>query len=144
MKPLLTRLLHGAMSVLHPLRAVIGRGKGARGVHSVALTPEGEIVLVRLSYARGWRLPGGGVEEGEADEGAALRELREEIGMSGFDGIERVPAGYRGGPLFVVRGVRFEPRWSLEVREVRAFAPDALPADTAPVARRMIAAAKAQ
>ena len=34
------------------------RARRRRGVHAVALTPERRIVLVRLRYAPGWRLPG--------------------------------------------------------------------------------------
>ena len=131
------------MFVLHPLRRLVVARNVAPGVHAVALTAEGRIVLVKLSYARGWRLPGGGIEAGETDEQAALRELREEIGMSGCDGVTRA-GSFKGGPLFVARGVRYAPSWSLEVREVRDFPLEALPADTAAVARRMIAATGVQ
>lgn len=37
-------------------------------------------MLVTLSYARVWRLPGGGRGRDEDPEAAVLRELREEIG----------------------------------------------------------------
>src|ERR1700752_1970952 len=52
------------------------------GAHALALTPEGKVILVRLRYAAGWRLPGGGREEHEDPRDAVLRELREEIGMT--------------------------------------------------------------
>ena len=61
---------------------VTRRARRRRGVHAVALTPERRIVLVRLRYAPGWRLPGGGLDAGEDLERAALRELREEIGIT--------------------------------------------------------------
>ena len=52
------------------------------GAHALAFTPEGRIILVRLRYAPGWRLPGGGRSEREDPKHAVLRELREEIGMT--------------------------------------------------------------
>lgn len=32
----------------------------AVGVHGIAITPQGKVILVVLSYAHGWRLPGEG------------------------------------------------------------------------------------
>jgi 8-oxo-dGTP pyrophosphatase MutT (NUDIX family) len=121
------------------------------GAHAVALTPEGRIVLVTLSYEDGWRLPGGGRRKGEPAEQAALRELREEIGMTCHGTVEKV-AEFRhridfktgDAALFVVRDVEYAPRWTLEVAEVGAFPPEALPDDLAPIARRMIEAALPQ
>ena len=52
------------------------------GAHAFALTTERQVVLVKLRYAPGWRLPGGGREAGEDPRAAVLRELREEIGMT--------------------------------------------------------------
>lgn len=39
------------------------------------------VLLVRLSYADGWHLPGGGVKHKESFRMAALRELEEECGI---------------------------------------------------------------
>jgi 8-oxo-dGTP pyrophosphatase MutT (NUDIX family) len=42
-----------------------------------------EVLLVRNSYgSKKWTLPGGGVKKGESMERAAIREVREEIGIS--------------------------------------------------------------
>jgi ADP-ribose pyrophosphatase YjhB (NUDIX family) len=109
------------------------------GVHAVGLTPEGRIVLVKLRYAPGWRLPGGGMREGEDARTAALRELEEEIGMTGHGSVEE--ANVAGDPLIVVRGVRYLPRrWSLEVEDIMEATADTLPADLAPIAAHWLAA----
>ena len=47
----------------------------------VALWHDGEILLLRSSYRAGWSLPGGGIAPGEDTRMAAVRELREEIGL---------------------------------------------------------------
>lgn len=39
------------------------------------------VLLVRLTYSRGWYLPGGGVDRGESFADAAARELVEECGV---------------------------------------------------------------
>lgn len=41
----------------------------------------GRLLLIRNSYRPGWSLPGGGVARGEAADAAALREVREELGV---------------------------------------------------------------
>jgi 8-oxo-dGTP diphosphatase len=48
----------------------------------VALWHDGEILLLRSSYRRGWSLPGGGIARGESARDAAARELREEVGLA--------------------------------------------------------------
>ena len=111
-------------------------GPGRDGVHAVPLTPGGAVVLVRLTYAPGWRLPGGGRKRGETQQEGMLRELREEIGLDGHGGIERIdemlppprPRGDRSA-LFLVRDVTYRPFQSLEIEEVREFDPADLPDD---------------
>ncbi|GGL68113.1 NUDIX domain-containing protein [Wenxinia marina] len=120
-----------------------------RGAHVIARTPEGEVVLVRLTYAKGWRLPGGGIDAGETAEAAALRELREEIGLTGHGAVTHLgeihhrPDFRRGiAQVFEVRDVRYAPpRVSLEIEEVRAFPPDALPPDMPDITTRQLAMA---
>jgi putative (di)nucleoside polyphosphate hydrolase len=45
----------------------------------------GEVFLGRRTGGRGWQFPQGGVRMGETLEQAVLRELHEEIGLSGTD-----------------------------------------------------------
>ena len=121
------------------------------GVHAIAITPRRTIVLVLLRYAPGWRLPGGGRGVQEDPREAVLRELREEIGLTGHGLVEPLadleddPDFKRDGvSLFVVRDVEYRPRWSLEVEAVREVQPGALPDDMSTRARRWIGMAAAR
>jgi 8-oxo-dGTP pyrophosphatase MutT (NUDIX family) len=96
------------------------------GAHALALTPERKVILVRLRYAPGWRLPGGGRSEHEGPRDAVLRELREEIGMISH-GAVRLAAELEASvdhkrdlsELFVVEDVTYRPpRWSWEIEQV--------------------------
>jgi 8-oxo-dGTP pyrophosphatase MutT (NUDIX family) len=115
------------------------------GVRAVAITPGGAVVLLRHSYARGWYLPGGGVDRGEDGVAAVLRELREEIGMEAHETIRPLTSfdhrpNYRRDhvDVFVVEGVRYSWRQSLEIEEVATFDPEALPPDTTAKTRAAI------
>ncbi|MEW5421009.1 NUDIX domain-containing protein [Amorphus sp. 3PC139-8] len=70
--------LHAALgkSVLR-LRHRFRRGVSL-GVKGLALSPAGEVFLVRHSYLPGFHLPGGGVDPGESSHDALARELYEE------------------------------------------------------------------
>ena len=121
-------LAHGWVLV----QRAIGRGPGTRpGVHAIALTEHGNIVLVRLRYASGWRLPGGGRGEREDPVAAVLRELTEEIGMLAHGAVEPL----QPGELYLVRDVVYRPRWTMEVEAVMEAGLDALPGDLAEPAR---------
>jgi 8-oxo-dGTP pyrophosphatase MutT (NUDIX family) len=130
------RLLRSVFTFLNRLRLAIRKvtGSGRSGVHAVPLTREGKVVLVRLTYAPGWRVPGGGRKRGEAPGQAMLRELREEIGLLSHGAIEELEDVRPGDPsaFFLVRDVVYRPRRSLEVEEVQAFDPARLPDDTTP------------
>ena len=118
------------------------------GVHALALTPQRRAILVKLRYAPGWRLPGGGRGEHEDQRAAVLRELREEIGMTGHGRVrlacelEEVADFRRDlAALLVVEEVRYAPpRWSWEVERICEAPLDGLPRDLSPRAARWIAA----
>nr|MDQ4087857.1 NUDIX domain-containing protein [Pseudomonadota bacterium] len=77
MGPGLVKPVHRA---IQRLRRFLWRFTGRPiGVHAIPITPAGKIVMVKLSYAPLWRLPGGGCKRGEDPKQAVLRELREEI-----------------------------------------------------------------
>lgn len=110
------------------------------GAHAVALTPANRLILVKLRYAAGWRLPGGGRTKQELATHAALRELREEIGMISHGEVqlaceleESIHFKRDTASVVIVRDVDYRPRgWNWEVEEIREAAVDSLPADLSP------------
>ncbi len=148
---LLRKPLRWVMSGLQDLRRAFWhlRRSETYGVHGVPMTPDGKVVFVKLRYARGWRLPGGGRGKNEDPAGAVLRELKEEIGLVSHGAVEPV----RGFPesmdrkrdtvsLFIVRDVEYRPRWSLEIESITEAGPDRPPANLAAPTRRWLALAR--
>ena len=134
----LLRLLVRPVYRLFALSWIVRRPR-TFGVHALPLTPEGRIVLVKLRYAGGWRLPGGGRREDEDPQEAVLRELREEIGMIHHGRVEAATtleevADHRRDlvSLFVVHDVEYQPRWSWEIEDVIEADPDQLPQGLSP------------
>ena len=105
---------------------------------SVAVFRDGKVLLALRARPRLWSLPGGRIEPGETAEQAALRELREEVGVEA----EIVaPAGEReivrrdkNGTMvarfriqaFAARWRAGEPKTGPEAIEVRWVEPDKL------------------
>jgi len=116
------------------------------GAHAIAFTPERRIVLVKLRYAPGWRVPGGGRAREDDPAGAALRELREEIGMISHGAVEKVRdfeevRDFKRdlSSLVLVRDVIYRPhRWSWEVEKVAEYGLDSLPDDLSATAARWL------
>jgi len=144
------RLVRSAATAAHKL-LVAGwffRRPRTFGAHAVALTPVGKLVLVKLWYAPGWRLPGGGRNTDEPAVDAALRELREEIGMiSHGEAVlaceleEAVDFKRDLAALVVVRDVQYRARrWSWEVERVCETPLNDLPSDISPHTRRWLKA----
>ena len=122
------------------------------GAHALAFTPKGRIILVKLRYAPGWRLPGGGRRKSEDPRDAVLRELREEIGMTGHGDVrlaceleEATDFKRDLASLLIVRDVVYAPpKWSWEIEDVMETALDALPAGLSPRMAEWIAAVKSR
>lgn len=147
-RSILDRLLRIILTTVHKLLILnwIIRRPRTFGAHALALTPERRLVLVRLRYAPGWRVPGGGRRRDESAEDAVLRELREEIGMTRHGAVrlgceleQSVNYKHDLAALLVVEDVEYRPRkWSWEIEQVGEFPIDDLPADTADASRRWI------
>lgn len=143
------RIIAGALYKLLRFHWFVRRPR-TFGAHALALTPERKIILVKLRYAPGWRLPGGGRAEHEAPRDAVLRELREEIGMTAH-GRVRLAAELEERPdhkrdlasLLIVEDVVYKPaKWSWEIEAVREATTDNLPADLSPRAAAWLEATR--
>ena len=120
------------------------------GVRGMVLDGEGRIFLVRHSYARGWHMPGGGVDPGETLEEALGKELREEGNIHLTGAVEllgvylnRTASARDHVAVYVVRHfTQTSPRGAdREIVETGFFPLDALPPETTQATRRRIAEA---
>jgi 8-oxo-dGTP pyrophosphatase MutT (NUDIX family) len=147
---MINRVLRAAATAFHKILTFgwFIRRPRTFGAHAIAFTPEGRLVLVRLWYAPGWRLPGGGRDPAESPVDAALRELEEETGAISHGEAkaageldEEVDFKRDTSSLVIVRDVKYRPkRWSWEVESVSDFAMDDLPPDLSPQTRRWLRA----
>jgi len=114
------------------------------GVTGAVFDEQGRVLLVRQSYNPGWRLPGGGIERGEPPRDAVLRELAEEVGLSGgtaeFFGLYVRKAGWATSviALYRIAGAQVNFRPNLEVKEICFADPAQPPEGSTPATRRRL------
>lgn len=111
--------------------------------HSVVLDEHGKILLAHRRDMDLWDLPGGGVDEGELPDEAAVRETLEETGLQ--IQVERLVAVGVGIPpenalgfLFLGKPVGGLISTGEESDDVRFFPVDELPEQLSPRKRAMI------
>jgi ADP-ribose pyrophosphatase YjhB (NUDIX family) len=115
------------------------------GVAALVLDAEGRVLFVRHGYSPGWRLPGGGVGRGEPPEDAVLRELREEVGLTGgsasFVSLHSRKVGWATMvvALYRVAGGTLDFRPNLEIREICFADPRHPPEGATPATLRRLA-----
>lgn len=106
----------------------------------------GRVLLVRLTYAKGWYLPGGGVNRGESFREAVIRELREECGIEvEHPRLQGLYFTRRYGridhvAIFVIESFREieSAAKDPEIAEIGYFDPLELPTDTTPATSQRI------
>ena len=145
---MINRLLRAGATAVHKMLAAgwFFRRPRTFGAHAIALTSARRLVLVKLRYAPGWRLPGGGREANEPAVDAALRELSEEIGMTAHGQTDLAceleeSTNFRRDncSIVIVRDVEYRPkRWSWEVEAVQEVLLNDLPSDLSPQTRRWL------
>jgi len=118
-----------------------------RGVKVMLFNPAGELLLIRNSYGDRsvYVLPGGGIGRRETPAAAAVREVREEVGLETYD-LAFVSAHFSSAEgkrdtihLFSGRVSGSPTADRLEVEEARFFPLDALPATVSAATLRRIA-----
>jgi len=137
------------LTVANGLRRVWWLVMRPRAIGAAVLVVGDEgVLLVRQSYgSRRWTLPGGAVKRYETLLDAAMREAKEEAGITVADPNTVTLLGIYGNfkfgksdhlAVFVVRDWERHAVATIEISDVAFFAPDALPTDVSGGARRRI------
>jgi 8-oxo-dGTP diphosphatase len=145
----LTALPKGALTLLREMGRHLLR-RPVVGIAAIARDGRGHLLLVRRADNGQWALPGGTLEWGETLRSSIVRELFEEAGVEQvslgpvvgvFSRPDRDPRFH--GVTVAVRctvGAAGAPGNPLEIREVRFFAPEEVPASLAFGMEDMVAA----
>lgn len=130
------------------LRLALVRQSVIMGVRVVVFDGADHVFLVRHSYTPGWHFPGGGVDKRETCRMAAIREVREEAGLTLEGDIEllgiylnRAMASRNHVAVYVARAFDriADPRPDWEIVERGFFPLDALPDGTTASTRTRLA-----
>jgi ADP-ribose pyrophosphatase YjhB (NUDIX family) len=116
------------------------------GVRGLVIDEAGRVLLIQHTYVKGWYLPGGGVDRGEAAEAAVIRELVEEVGIVATSrprllSVHNNHARHRGDHVLYYRIESWEQGRATsvgEIHEAQWFHPDELPEAITPATRRRI------
>jgi len=116
---------------------------GVLGVSAVILDAHGRVLLALRDRPPIWNLPGGSVEARETPWAAAVREVREEVGLD--VAVERLTGVYDRSPdgdpvlVFSCRVLGGEPATTAEAVQVGWFDPADLPSPINPYQPQRIA-----
>lgn len=134
---MILRLPKAALGVLYEISRHLLR-RPVVGVAAVCRTHDGRWLFIRRGDTGTWGLPGGTLEWGETLRTGLARELEEEAGVTSFT-LDRVIGVWSRpdrdprfhavtvGVLCTVDAPTKGPMNPIEIRDVRAFAEDAIP-----------------
>ena len=106
----------------------------------------GKVLMIRNTYGRGhWTFPGGMIERGEEPSVAAVREVREEVGVR-LPAVEScgsftIKRDYKTDHVYVYRARVQSGEYQIdpvEIAEAGWYSPAELPAQTSDVALRIL------